>query len=386
MPNLFDYLDWRGNKTFAEEPFCDVDALAMAVLVYPDIWDDARGEESVPVGRATGARSPEVMRNDLQLAQYRFLWAAGKTRRFGEIPACRFASRTDTEVGIQFAAICFEPEGAGRVLSFRGTDGTTVGWCENFKMFYESPVPAQAEAVRYLTEAAASYDGPIVLTGHSKGGNLAAYAAVHAPQEVQDRISAVWCFDSPGLSEETMATEAYARIKARLHCVIPQGSVVGLLLESIKDPNIVLADAVGLRQHNPFTWQLDPPGVFETASGPAFTSKVVDRSMREWMSCLIPEQREKATRVLLRVMESSGAKTTSEMRQSLLSALPRILQELGDLDDETRAIAQSMTKSVLSGAAGAITEEASRLLNRLIKRIRAQLRRGDSNEHNDNDA
>ena len=64
------------------------------------------------------------------------------------------------------------------------------------------PVPAQQEAVAYVTRAAAAFDGELLLGGHSKGGHLALYAAAHAAPEVQARISRVYSFDGPGVDEE----------------------------------------------------------------------------------------------------------------------------------------------------------------------------------------
>ena len=55
-----------------------------------------------------------------------------------------------------------------------------VGWKEDFNMAFKSPIPSQEEAVRYIEKASLYCNGKILTGGHSKGGNLAVYAAARA--------------------------------------------------------------------------------------------------------------------------------------------------------------------------------------------------------------
>ena len=36
MPNVFDYLDWRGDLSFSDVPCCEVDNLIFSLLSYLD--------------------------------------------------------------------------------------------------------------------------------------------------------------------------------------------------------------------------------------------------------------------------------------------------------------------------------------------------------------
>ena len=58
MSNLMDYLDWRGDLTFREAPFNEVDNLILAQLVYVEFAGivPAPGEE----GTMTEKRSWSV--------------------------------------------------------------------------------------------------------------------------------------------------------------------------------------------------------------------------------------------------------------------------------------------------------------------------------------
>ena len=52
-----------------------------------------------------------------------------------------------------------------------------------------SAVPAQARAVAYAADMSALCpDMPLRIGGHSKGANLAAWAAIHLPADLQEKV------------------------------------------------------------------------------------------------------------------------------------------------------------------------------------------------------
>ena len=152
------------------------------------------------------------------------------SNRFGGLMLRDFVNEVDAARSIQFSAVTADCPDGSVLVAFRSTDSTLVGWKEDFMMAFETPVPAQTEAVAYLERAAASAAGPLRLAGHSKGGNLAVYAAMNAPDAVQARIEAIYSFDGPGLDEDSIRSERYARIRSRIFSFLPQASIVGLLL------------------------------------------------------------------------------------------------------------------------------------------------------------
>ena len=97
------------------------------------------------------------------------------------------AAAFDEVRDLQFAATTYVCPGRFAYVGFRGTDTTLTGWREDFNMAYQAPVEAQALAARYLAAVAADPRLPeaLILGGHSKGGNLAEYAALAAAPEVQ---------------------------------------------------------------------------------------------------------------------------------------------------------------------------------------------------------
>lgn len=92
-----------------------------------------------------------------------------------------WVSHLDAGTEEQFAALTIDTGDGARFVSYRGTDSTLVGWKEDFNMSYQTPVPAQRSAAEYLSDALRRWGGPLRLGGHSKGGNLAVYAAGGLP-------------------------------------------------------------------------------------------------------------------------------------------------------------------------------------------------------------
>lgn len=344
MPNMMDYLLWRGDVPVSKAaPWNDVDSLIAATLSYqaypaePVLLQDAAAHLPPP---------PAIEINFVKEGRG-LLSAAGMTERFAPILIHRAVARTDHDRDMQFAAVTLDlPDGA-HFIAFRGTDNTIVGWREDFNMAFESPVPAQTAAAAYLTEAAAALPGPLILGGHSKGGNLALYAAAHAEPAVQARIRAIYSFDGPGLDDATMASDGYAAIAPRIRSFIPQSSVVGLLLAYHPQYTVVKSDAVGLLQHDTFTWQLLGSRFTEVSQVDA-GSQLVNQTVHTWLSRVTPEQRRRFVDTLFDLLEASGATTMKELLVDVPGRAAGILKALQKVDFDTARMIIALSGDFLS--------------------------------------
>ncbi len=330
MPNMMDYLAWRGDIALDYSPFNDVDSLILASLSYLTY------PEETGLLRDLALTVPPV--DKMQFAFVHeiraMLSAAAMTERFAGIGMRHPVAVTDQDRDMQFAAVTFDLPDGTHYVAFRGTDSTIVGWREDFNMAFESPVPAQSAAVKYLNEAAALTDGPLILGGHSKGGNLAVYAAAHADPMTQSRIRAVYSFDGPGLDDATMASEGYANIARRIRSFVPQHSVVGLLLTYHPEYTVVKSDGVGLLQHDSFTWQVLGTS-FIPVTEVDVSSQLVDQTVHAWLSQVSPEKRRIFVNTIFDVLEASGANTVKELVRNIPSRLPAVLKALQQVDAET---------------------------------------------------
>ena len=191
-----------------------------------------------------------------QMKQQLFLMAASP--RFRDLLLYDHAAAFDDELGLQFAATTFVCPDQFAYVGFRGTDTTLTGWREDFNMAYMVPVPAQDMAARYLAAVAADPRLPeaIILGGHSKGGNLAEYAALTAAPTVQARIAHLYSHDGPGFMVGTFSADDYAPLAGRMTKQVPEDSMVGILMESGMPTQVVSATGRGFEQHSVYRWEV----------------------------------------------------------------------------------------------------------------------------------
>ena len=336
MANMVDYLAWRGDLPFEAAPWNEIDGLLIATLSYLDFH---------------GGRDPkgwtleEMARIDL-LQEGTSNSFAGRKKAFEAMAAgerfrgCRVhhdIALTDAEIGMQFSALCLDLPDGTTCVAFRGTDNTLIGWREDFDMAYTTRVPAQEAAILYLGRAAALSKRPIRLVGHSKGGNLAVYAAAYAKKSVQNRIESIWSYDGPGMNRETSQTEEYLRIKDRIRSFVPQTSIIGMLMDYYEPYTVVRSTASGISQHDPMSWQVYGPR-FETLPAIDQTAVVTRDTLHEWLRNSTPEQRAAFVDALFSMAESTKATKMSELTGEKLKTLLTMVGSRKEVDPETRRV------------------------------------------------
>lgn len=314
MGNLLDYLAWRGDLSFEQVPFCPVDGLILSVLSYTrfDGLVPESAEESVPLGQAAESilSRPAGQRGNCRSSPA-LLRALADAPRFARLELCAYADRFVPREETQFAALTALLGDGSAFLAFRGTDGTLVGWKEDFNLSFMDVVPAQLEAAEYVQDLASFFPGLLWLGGHSKGGNLAVSGASLATVKVRDRIKSVWSFDGPGLNPYLLARPGYQELRTRIRSFVPKSSVVGLLLAHEEPHTVVDSDQEGLFQHDPCSWQVLGPDFVrleEVDSG----SRLIDRTLKNWLAGLTNEQRETVADTLYELLSSGDAKTVKE--------------------------------------------------------------------------
>lgn len=327
MGGLLDYLAWRGDLSLEQVPFCAVDALILSALSYVGFEGlvPEEAEPAVPLGRAAEGwlSLPERRRGRCRSEEDpRLLRALAEAPRFAGMGLCRRADRFVPEEETQFAALTVLPGDGSACLTFRGTDGTLVGWKEDFNLSFMDVVPAQLEAAEYIRDLAGSFTGPLRLGGHSKGGNLAVAGASLCPGRVRDRIEQIWSFDGPGLSPYLLARPGCQELLTRTRSVVPRSSVVGLLLAHEEPHTVVDSDREGLFQHDPYSWQVLGGGFVcleEVDAG----SRRIDRTLKNWLAGLTDRQRETVADTLYTLLTDGDAKTVKQALepQNLANAL-----------------------------------------------------------------
>ena len=334
MANLIDYMGWRGEFSFDLSPWNDVDALAMANLCYLN-FRDLDNEQGLTIAEA---KRLELVQNTLianfegRKNQFEVM---ADSCRFGGIRMHHFIAVTDEKQELQFSATCYDIPDGTLCIGFRGTDGTLVGWREDFNMSWQSSVPAQEAAVFYLKKAAELDDRPIRLVGHSKGGNLAAYAAACSSREIQNRLSAIYSFDGPGMDPEIFQSDGYRRISEKIHSFVPQTSIVGMMMEYHRKYTVVKSDVSGIGQHDPLTWRIYGSR-FETLEKIDANAETISDTLHEWLEQTNRKERSMMVESLFGLLENTKATNVAEMKEDRLRILTGVAKGTRELDPASR--------------------------------------------------
>ena len=350
MADLYDYLQWRGDLTFSQAPVNPVDTLIFSALSYISFGGSVEALPEVPISLKDAAeeffRFPDQLercrvKNDISLLQ-----AAVETPRFRNIMLLQYRSHLVPEEETQFAAITFLLDDNSGVITFRGTDYSLVGWKEDFNMTFCSAVPAQLEAVAYLQKVAECTEGPLYVGGHSKGGNLAIYAAAHVSPEIQNRIVTVFNNDGPGFQQDVVEGAGYQAICDRIKTFIPQTSLFGLMLEHAEPYTVIESSGIFVMQHDPYTWTVKGPDFVYleevTASG-----RFMDATLRNWLAEITPVQREQFVDAVYEAISADEAVKVQDLAWAWLTNTGGMLKALRDVDDETAAMIREVLKQLL---------------------------------------
>ena len=294
MADLFDYLHWRGDLTFSQAPVSPVDALIFSALSYLTFTGRAAQQPDIPISvrdaseeffSACDQEDRCRVKADLSL-----LMAAAKTERFGRTLLLQYRDILIPEEDTQFAAVTFLLDNNSAFLAFRGTDYSLTGWKEDFNMTFQESIPAQRLAVEYIRDISTRYPMPLCLGGHSKGGNLAVFAAVKSEERIRQRIRAVYNHDGPGFTDFVMKDPVYLEMVPKITTIIPQSSVIGMLLEHEEPYTVIKSKQIGLLQHDFYSWLLDGPE-FMPMEQVTDSSRFLDMTIKEWLSGMTNQER-----------------------------------------------------------------------------------------------
>ena len=360
--NILSYVR-ECRETFDERPLTPVDSLVLAWAIYfrvPVALDAAASPAGVALHELLRAEDFDDMFSGCFDAESsrELLFALCASPRFRDVRLADLLFTFNVERQEQFCGGTFLLPNGSAYVAFRGTDATLVGWKEDFNMAYQCPVPSQADAARYLTHAAELFDGcPLYVGGHSKGGNLAVYAASEAVPEAQARVRRVFSHDGPGFTAEFLAGEGYARVRERVEKTMPRSAIVGMCLETHEDYSIVESSSVSILQHDPFTWQVED-GDFVYAEEFSAGSRYLDRTVTAWLAGLDNEARGRFIDALYGVVASTGAKNFAQIRDNWKTALPVMAEAASELDPDTRKLILSTLASFAKAAAPSLPRAA----------------------------
>lgn len=359
--NCLDYLEERGHLPFSQAPFCIIDSLILSVCAYAPLEGVLPGlsaQEALPFRQAVNRLTTQAGwdHTGVLMADQipRLVVRTAESPRFAQVRLGCCESILDEETGTQFAALTwFLPDGT-LYLSFRGTDDSLVGWKECFRMAFTFPIPAQKLAEDYLAQVAARHPGKLRLGGHSKGGNLAVWAAVHAQPMVRRRILRVDSHDGPGFTRDLTGTPAYQALAKRIRIFVPQSSLVGALLHQDRHCQVIRSHGSGtVGQHDPFSWEVEGTQYRLLPRRSAFGRKSAG-TVHAWLAAMSPQEQEEFVEILFHLLAAGHAKTLTDITSALADNALSIAKAYKALDRATRREIHSYLRRMLV-ALGAVS-------------------------------
>lgn len=246
----------RDSRTPLRADLSPADALALSCLVYVDFHalPGPRSPRGCLLREVAQASSiPSLYRYSLAShADRPLLEAAGASARFGGLHVRDAVTRLTSRPLAQFGAITFIDEAGATYVVFRGTDASAVGWAEDARFGLDFPTDSQRWAANYLAYAASRADGPIVVVGHSKGANLALYAAATVTPPALEHV---YAFVPVGFPAPVVDDGFFESIDGLMHIYVTAGSWVSPLLPLPAPATVVASSWPGPLSHNPYAWR-----------------------------------------------------------------------------------------------------------------------------------
>lgn len=345
MSNIFDYLEWR-DISLKKVEFNEIDNLILSRLSYFPFDGIVEENEVITIKecyqkyKTNGTVGRILQDEDIDLFP-----KLANSERFGGLKLTNYINKLDPVQEKQFSAITVLMPDDTIYVAYRGTDNTIIGWKEDFNMSFSEFVPAQTDAVSYLEGVAEKYANRIRVGGHSKGGNLAVYAAAFCKESVKYRILNVYNNDGPGFCDKVVESKQYKEILEKVHTYIPQTSIIGRLLNHEEKTTILKSEEIGIMQHDLYSWQV--LGDRFVRDEQTDSSKFIDKTITDWLKAVNPKQREVFIDTFFEILTATGAKTLSEISSNKVTSVKTMIKTYQDIDSESKEIMLKTLKAFL---------------------------------------
>lgn len=339
MANLFDYVKKYGNKSFLEKSFNDIDNLIFSSLSYLDFSNTKINTNSCTletIGKEYLSKNSFKDVKKLGIAMkdaYQLLEILVTKKRYQEVILSDYIYKTNRDM--QFCALTFQISKNLKYICFEGTDEQISGWKEDLKLASTFPVPAHIEAVRYVNEHVSLLGPDVIIGGHSKGGNLALVAGMYMKFYKSGKVKKIYSNDGPGLRMKEFSSKQYQRVKKKYIHIVPNSSVVGMLLKS-DCYTVVKSSKQNIFGHAMSTWQIEDDKL--VPSELSFKSKKLENNVHALLELYSDKEKAEVTDYLFEAMEEADIKKTFDLLN--LKKLLKITKNLKKVDSKAKMIAR----------------------------------------------
>lgn len=373
MKNLIDYINEFGNIRFSQKEFNEIDNLIFSQLAYTD-YEGIVGYNNSITLTETAKKFFAIYNDDdisgligISAKSAQLLKICSQYDRYKDVIISHYINNVNEEIDKQFSAVHFILDNNIDVVAYRGTDVTVTGVKESAMLSYMFPVPAQIEALYYFQETCMKHKENIILCGHSKGGNLAIFAAVNCSNSLKKRITAVYENDAPGFPKYFFERYDYQQIKDKIHLLTPQGSIIGRMLYHDAKPAIIHSFASGLKQHQASSWEVEGDNFVREENYDSFSDFINDYldSLLDYVS---DEELELFFDTLEYVALNMGIEDFYDIKEIDIKKVFSLIDSFGNIEEKQKEKFKQILKKVSADFAKEyFSEKAQKYFDRFEK-------------------
>ena len=342
MYTVMDYLKYYRDIPFTEVSLNQLDFLICAILVYLPLNDFKEAKSLKDFSKIALELENKDYDGMMIPKSYEVLKYLQNAKRYADMKIMNFVNLKNEKT--QFGACKFLMD-KKTIIAFKGTDGSTIGWVENFRLLYDYPTYTQRLSLNYLEDNIKFNDKNVYVVGHSKGGNLAMASVMELSRPLFKKVKKVYNFDGPGFLKKEFDSLKYRELLPKLVNIIPTGSVVGSLLFN-KNYTVVESCELAFNEHYPTTWGVF--GEFFLEGTLSSVSKHLNESTTIGMDNLENEKVKEAVEMILKNIE----KKYDEEFEFNINDVKNLLKNRDNIDPEVAKYLTTMLPKIFFAVTG----------------------------------
>ncbi len=172
--------------------------------------------------------------------------------------------------------------------------------------------------------------------------------------------------DGPGFRRDIVESAAYQRVLPKIHTILPESSIVGMLLEHQEAYEVVRSSNSGIQQHDAMSWEVLGTS-FVYVREVAAQSLMLDETMKAWIYQLNGEEREQIVDTLFGMLEAADIKTVDDFYHSKWKAVQELMKAKSRLPEKSQKVFAKALKLLWS--------EGNKTVRKTVKQVVGEKRR-----------
>ncbi len=336
MYTIYDYLNYYKDESFENLPWNMMDNLLCSILSYVPLksFNKLKFNEFINNIKENPIKETDLMRPMV----LKVIDIIKNSKRYKDMIIENFINMRDEST--QFGVMTIKINDI-KIISFKGTDGSVIGWLENFRLIYTYPTNTHKLAIDYVKNNITVLDNEVYIIGHSKGGNLAMVSAMEQAISKFSKIKQVINYDGPGFRKCEFESDKYKKLLPKLVNIIPTGSYIGTILYN-KNYHVVTSSSHAINEHYPTSWNIFGTK-FVTGKLSIGSKEIIKRTTIE-MSKLDENKIKEIIENVFKVFEDR----ISEKGKVSMKELIEVLKSMHNMDKELSSYITIILKTMMS--------------------------------------